>query len=330
MDERVQNMIIVLGLNDAVLELYRKLAELEKNNQQDDEEYNTLCDLIKYSKQRIKKRLLQYPLNDEYMEKFTDTIEFFDNTDLFFFDYVTYLNEYRNRRLLELLIYHTKTKESELQGKLEIDGVEYDFDELDGDEYDSSDTKAFKDLLEANVKYDKAVDDYSYAMCQLEANIFMKYLLETIKQEEDIEVKERLIDVKYNILSTISCLEDSFLSDHSIGNSIDHYHRKLKFLFERNPDFYPEFIGFHSDIVLTEQDKLMERNKKKYNDVEEKVFDILTELTIKTHLSCIPDEDVRSNILVDNSAAIELTKSRLDKKLLKKSFQLNKQFVINN
>ncbi|MBR6072994.1 MAG: hypothetical protein IKP76_01555 [Bacilli bacterium] len=339
MDDRVNDMLKVMDFNDAVLCMYDKLAELEKNNKVNTEEYNDLCDLIRYSKRKVKSLIFKYPINDDYMDKLEDTLTAIDHTDLFFYDYNSYLKKFRHRRLFEFLeetsyLFHTKPKEYELQGKITIDGVTYDLNnglyELDEDEYDSEDVEDYKELIRENTKYDENLDDYSIASIQLESNIFIKYLLEAIEKETNVDIKDRLIDVKYNILSTISCLEDSFLVNHSLDNSISHYHRKLDFIFKRNNSFYPEYIDEHKNQIIFEQDRLMGRNKNKYNSIDEKVFDILIGLTIKTHLSCIPDKDIREELVDDNSAAVELTKSNLDKKILKKSIQLNKQYTINN
>ena len=339
MDERVQDMLSVLSLNDSILYYYGKLAELEKNNQQNSKEYNDICDLIRFGKQRVRKRLYSYPLNDEYMDKFLDTLGEIEKTDVFYFDYVTYLQNYRHRRLfehVEELCYflHTKSKEVELQGELIIDGQVYDLedglDELEEGGYDQTQVQSYLDTIRANQVYDKIMDDYELACNQLESNVFMKYLLEAINNETDVKIKNRLIDVKYNVISTISCLEDSFLSDHELKNSIDHYHSKLDYLFNRHRELYPDYLQYHENGITNYQDKLMERNKEKYKNVDEKVFDIIVGLTIKTHLSCIPDQDLRDELVSNNSVVMELTKSNLDKKVLKKSIQLNKEYTINN
>ena len=339
MDERVEDMLFVLGLNDSILEKYKELAELEKKNQQNSKEYNENCELIRLGKNGVRRRIFKYPINDEYMKNFIDTLGEREKTNLEFFDYNTYFKRYRHRRLFEYLeelslFFHTKPQEEVLHGEIIVDGVSYnlddDLDELEDEGYDMEQLQSFKDMLKANEKYDRAVDDYSYATSQLEVSVFMKYLLEAIEQEQDTRIKNKLIDFKYNMISTISCLEDSFLRDHLIDNSIEHYHRKLDFIFRRNRSFYPEFIDYHIENIIVEQDKFMDRNKKRYNNVDEKVQDIISSIIIKTHLSCIPDRDIRKNVVEENSAAVELTNSKIDKKVLKRSIQLNKQYTINN
>lgn len=338
-DSRVNDMIDVLKLNDAILDMYDKLAELEKDGLENTQEYETLCDLIKYSKKGVRRRLYSYPLDDDYMDKFLSTMDCFDKTDTNYFDYTTYLTTTRHRRLFEFmdelsLLYHFKPKEVEIQGKFVVDGVEYDLmddlEELVDDGYSEEDLEELKSLMNNNQEYSKDVDDYYYAAEELEANIFMKYLLEAIANEKNVRVKDKLIDVKYHILSTISFLEDRFLFDHSITTSIEHLHQKLKYILTSNKSFYAEYLQEHLNIIEYTQNELMERNKVKYNNTNEKVIDILEELSVKTHISCIPDKDIREEIFEDQKAAVELSESKIDKKVLKRAIELNNNYVINN
>ena len=101
-------------------------------------------------------------------------------------------------------------------------------------------------------------------------------------------------------------------------------------------EFYPEYeyksflehITDFANLIDAEQMQVLERGKKSYSDAVDKVHDILLSIMLQTHITCMPNDMIREATIEDTEAAVELSRSRADKKVLKKSLKINKKYIM--
>ena len=338
--KRLDDMESILALNQSIENLYNHLYELEINGKMNSDEYKEYVDMIRFAVSRCDRYMLKWPLSDVDANDFIQLLLEINRYDKYDpINYIDRINSIKVKRFIEhnyelsMLYHETDIEDSENDG-IYIDNVQYDFEtgiakleELDKDEMAEECRFLYEQsLLEEEEEKDR--DDMDYAKHNLDSHTFMLYLLDAINSETNEETKNKLIAIKYKIISIVRNLEDTFLSNHEMDYDIARYQHKLHSTFHQRPTLYTDYLNYLEQVISKERIELVERNKKEYTNEYDKIQDTLLALSLKTHLSCIPNQAIREAQLEDYESAIKATKSKIDKKVLKKSIKLNNNYII--
>ena len=338
--QRLEDMMKVLKLNNSIDHMYKKLCELELKGEMNSEQYNEYIELIRFASNRCEDYMLKYELSDQDIQDYIKLL--IDLNGYNQYDPVNYLGRCDNikiKRFFEhnyelALQYHAAEWDESYDDKIIIENVEYDYEtgmaKLEEEGYDEQleDAKTFYEQSKEEKEQANDRDDLNYAQLQLEIHTFMLYLLDTIRREKNKVIKKKLIETKYRIISLVRSLEKSFLFDPELNIDLEYYHDKLHRVFKKRSELYPEFLKDLERIFEEDRMALIDRNKEEYIDADDQVDDILEELSLRTHLTTIPNESVRQCIIEDNEAAAELADGKIDQKILKRSIKINKKYII--
>ena len=335
-----EDMSNVLQLNEAIDKLYKHLCELELNGEFMSEKYMEYIDIIRFATKRAHHYMKRYPLSDKAMNDFIEVLLELNHYNKW--DPVNYIDKadsIKIKRFIEhnfelSLELHDSNEEEFLPDQIQIEDVTYSFEdgiallEEEG-QYDAiEDLKAMKAMNDAEDKLDFVRDDLYLERISLEVHTFMKYLLDTINAEKDPEIKTELIRMKYQILSNVRSIEDTFLFDPTLSYDLSTYQNRLARVFKKEPQLFLEHITDFANLIDAEQMQVLERGKKSYSDAVDKVHDILLSIMLQTHITCMPNDMIREATIEDTEAAVELSRSRADKKVLKKSLKINKKYIM--
>ena len=334
------DMTKVLQLNEGIDKLYKHLCDLELQGKFMSDEYMECVDMIRFGSKRAQDYMLKYPLSNKDMNDFIEVLLELNHYNKW--DPVNYIDKapsIKIKRFIEhnfelSLAFHDSNEDEFLPDQIQIEDVTYNFEEgiallEEEGQYDAiEDIQAMKAANDEQDKLDYFRDDLYLERISLEIHTFMKYLLDTINTEKDPEIKEALIRMKYQIISNVRSIELSFLYDPTLSYSLTTYQYRLARVFKKTPQLFIEHITDSATLIDAEQMQLLERGKKSYTDIDDKVHDILLGIMLQTHITCMPNEIVREATIEDTEAAVELSRSRADKKVLKKSLKINKKYIM--
>ena len=341
--KKCEDMLSILELNSSIGRLYNKLCELELNGQMNSDEYNEYVEMIRFARRRCDHYYLKYPLCDAEMNDFIELL--MDLNRINPNQTMDFLSETPNIKIKRFIehntelasIYHEDAAETQVifeditdqffDGELELmsDELEdYDDDDLEAEE------DAVNNLLQ---KYSQTIsidlDNYNQLKFRIESHIFISYLIDAINNEKNMDVKKKLIETKYRIISMVRNLEDTFLYNNSFEDiNFDYLNLSLNDMFNKYNEFYGDYVDSYEQLIAQQQNLLLDRNKEKYDTIDEYVQDILLGISLQTYISCIPNDMARDAIIEDQETAIDLSTSKIDKKVLKKSIKLNKKYVL--
>lgn len=339
---RSDDMITILQLNNSIDQLYKLLCNLELEGKKDSQEYKDYVDLIRFASQRCHKYMTRHNLGDKDINEFIQVLNELNHYDKY--DPLNYIQKFDNikiRRFIEhnyelSLIYHESDEDmyySDQDGII-IENVKYDYEtglamlEEEGYQDMADDCRFLMEQAKTEKEENEDRDDMDIAELQLETHTFMLYLLDAINEEQDEEIKKKLIEAKYRIISNIRSLELTFLYDQDLDIDLEAHQRELHNVFKKRKSLYLEYVLYLEQIIDHERMMLIERHKEKYDDLDDQVYDILLSILLKTHVSCIPNETVRNGILEDSDAGVQLAESKIDKKVLSRSMKLNAKYII--
>lgn len=342
--ERLKNITTVLKKYDLIFILYKELIRLEKENKPDKEKkMKGIWDLIRDLGATSDDLLREYPLGDGYNDEFVTLMaemNHIPHQDCWDISVFKETNKYKRiwEHMLELRYEeHQSNNTTDIPNtQLAVEGTIYEAPialKIIEEEYPSELEKA-KKLVEKQekeqYKYLCDLDDYYLTIRSLEAHIFIEYIQEAIKKNyNQTEIRNKLIEFKYGLISNIRTLEHTFRIGWDPAIVIPTLYNKLTDIFDRNPELFEEFIQFESAAIEEEEEKLLERNKKTYFNIDDFLSDVLLNLSIRTHLTCIPSKMVRDAVIEDIGAATELAKSSIDKTILSKSRKIKKEYTID-
>ena len=342
-DKKFKDLVRLLEINDGVDKLYKRLAELEIAGKFNNDEYKELLELIKDMKDHGYDILSRYPLEDQDMNMFVDFIR-----DINKIDADDDLNFYKNtssikvKRFLEhafemVMLNPTYSNEELLQSDLYVtlNGVKYDYMnaldllEEDGEYYQISKLKQEVDHLKEARYYDLLKEDrFLLIRFILESNITYDYLIDFIKNEENVLVKNELIKLKYRIIGIVKNLEDSFLRNPLNPSRSGYYQDKIVEFFEDNPQFFYNCNEYYKDCIQNLLNCVVERNKRKYfNDID-RFNDVMIALKLKVFTSLVAFEDDVYDIGANKVIAEMLAKTKIDKDLIDSSINLKSELSL--
>ena len=328
--KRINRITKILELNHSIEKMYKRLYELEISGKMNTKEYLDIVDLIAWTSNKCTEYMLEDKLNDNYMRNFIELLGKYSNINTEEPDnFYVPMTEIPNRRFIEhnyelILLRHETDPERYEDDNDDLDEYEYDFD----DEFDDGFEDELKVYMDDIIKEEDQLDDFLYAKTSLEIHTFMLYLLDTIYEEKDVTIKNKLIEEKYKLLACNRSIENTFLKDPNMSINLYFYQLGLHNTFKKDKTKYKMYVAGLKRTIDKEIMKLVERNKKEYKNIDEKVRDILACITLKTHVSIMPNEAEREEIHQDNEAGVELANTSIDKKVLKKSLNLNSNYII--
>ena len=341
--KKFEDMLSILELNNSIDKLYKMLCELELNGQMDSKEYQEYVGMIRFARSRCDYYFLKHPLCDtemnDFIELLMDLNRINPNQTM---DFLSYIPNTRIRRFIEhntelATIYHQDTAEEQLifeditdrffAGDLDL--MSFDLEDYDEDDLEAEEAMV-NNLLQSNSReINEAVDDYNQLKFKIESHIFISYLIDAINNEKNMEVKKKLIETKYRIIAMVRNIEDTFLYNTRFENiNYDYLNLSLNDMFRKNNNFYSDYIESYEQLIGQQQDLLLDRNKEKYDNIDDYVQDILLGISLQTYISCLPNDMVRDAIIEDQQTAIDLSTSKIDKKVLRKSLKLNNKYVL--
>ena len=338
--QRSDDMISILQLNSSIDKLYKLLCELELKGEKDSEQYKEYVDIIRFASKRCERYMTKYNLGDSDINDFINLLGELNHYEKY--DPMNYIDPVSNIKIKRFiqhnyelsLLYHETDEDMYYDDKVTIEGVEYDYEtgaivaEQEGYEEQAEDIRFLQKQKEQEIEQERKLDDMNYAELVLETHTFMLYLLDRIEEETNEEIKKKLIEAKYRIISNVRTLELSFLYDSSLDYSLFVYQDDLHRIFKSDPRLYVDYVMKLEQIIDWARMSIIERSKEKYDSIDDQIYNILLSISLKTYTSIIPNETVRNGIKEDSDAGVELAKGKIDKKVLKKSTILNKKYII--
>ena len=273
----------IMALSRASENLYELLAEFEVNCLDDHEDYyKTIKQLEAFRKET--EDILATLSNTEIINfQNTVAVDYGFDQDLDLIDEVAMKKtEILAERRLSMLLYYYGTKNHV-----------YDYQVEEGDIL----TELEKNALNAELEKYNYCFDTEYIRESLLAYTLLDYLKIAIEQEKDEYVRLSLIRSKYNFISLLSCVEESFLK-----NPKDFSERQKYTELFLDRDFYEEDVQEHDDyissIILNEVGDLEKLPEEYYNEKDNCISAYLKSIYIQAVYSLNISENIEN--IIDN------------------------------
>ncbi len=349
---RENDMNKILELNKSICDMYDKLADLETQGKTETDDYNMFIDLIKFASMKNEETMMKYPLSDEDMEDFLEELRWGTKGHVvydgdIFYKFYDLEDDMTGRRFLEhnyeLAMIHHDTEDIRdafndwIKDEIEEENIAYadfieDDEEDDEDWMDEDDDDEDEELDEIDEQEQRKMylgEEVYQGRLEIEAHTFMKYLCDAIRGEQDQEIKEYLIRTKYKIIAHVRALENTFLYNPSFDVSLDRYKDRLINVFREDPNSFSIYNQGKEEIIDEALDLIILREKKEYKNKKDKAEDILKSIVLRTRITTTPNELIRDSIIEDKKRSIRQARSRIDKKVLKRAYNINKKYIVD-
>ena len=328
---RQEDMKYVLKTTEKIFNRYSLLANLEQTGLSDINLYNSIRETIKAEKEIIGQIITKYPTNDDYMQELFEKAYSHEDDSVATFNFSKYFKINPADRIFEYIdeldyINHTFSKNFEDEDEDILEEIYY------------YKTQKVKGILKDHVKVeaktlshptDTERDDLDYVAQKVTTFVFINYLEDAIKRSGDTETKKALIQFKYNVISNISFLEDAFLIGLDMREALDRSYEELFQVLSRYDIYYPIVVYHHVEEAQQLQNVIKYRQKIDFESKVDWAKDIVLGLMIKTHLSCIPNDQIRNMVINDELQEAEETGTYIDSTLLEKATLISKSYTRN-
>lgn len=320
-------------LSNQISIVYHKLAELEIKNQLRSTMYSDLVKLLRSLTIKFQRCLHTTKYwNRELVDVINLSNAICDYNPEDPFDFMEEILT-DDKLAIKRVVKHIYSLEGEYQHKIS----EYLPIEEEEEEKEESDNpirvflrerKTIQEEKKENTdEYMDALIELDYLKSSLELEMFMAYLLEEIKKTKNKEIRNELIRIKYRMILLFDNLEMTFLSNPKKVVNMKHYQSLLEKLFAKEPRTIVNYILTIRYIAHELQAYLID--KEESTDRKSKIQDILHVIKLKSLTSLAYSRDIQKEIFENAEIAEQLASNRNNKKLLKKSSEINHRLNIS-
>ena len=330
-EKRREDYERIIELNNSAYNLYQKLCSLEIDGKFLNGEYKEYILLIKKINDMTKKIYLKYSLNDNFINAYIDNIIY--DKKIIFNEYIKNINDRNNfsyKRFIEdigeLNLEHNITNGINLDN-IDISANDEIQELLDGNNFLAN---ILESLISNNNEIQQKINTnliLEYNRLNLYVNTLMNYVLDEINNLANIELKNRLIKFKYNMLCLYRTLENNFLINQRKFTQANLFQ-------EAFVPFYPKEIKYFAAYDISSCEYMenvlsifIDKGNEYYN-YEEVFNDLLTILQFKTLLSLISSNANLNTIKQGMLKSITMCKSELGRKLIAFSYNLNEKLLL--
>lgn len=326
----------IFELSKLIHSMYMKLAKLEIDGKKNSQEYKEAIPILRRLSKRFDNILFDRKLWNRELVNVADLITTLcEFEDSYLFNYVDEIIDDEKLHIKRILqrIY-------EIESELQVSISEPKFEEYIETDEDNEDYAYINiaDQSDSNEKNNVICDEYlmdlyeelDYNKTTLDIHTFMDYLLDEIEITKNKDVKNELIYNKYKMISLFRNLELSFLRNQDKFTSVEYYHRKLDSIFKKEPKLYSDYVLSFRYVAHQNMTNFIDRDKTHYDGIEDRVYDILSALKLKTLASIVYNDDVRDEILQDAIVAEELATTEINKKVLRKVSNISEKHILKN
>ena len=338
MNKELEDLLRVLSINDGVDKMYKRLADLEINNDTNEDDYNYLISIIRDCRRKADKLMSKYPLEDEYMENYITTIQGLNRIDDdHLYDFYDNPDNIKIKRFLEHyfeLVFENPTyRDEELIPEgfaVSINGVDYSLNDaiatlsnLDDEEVLNKVNNGVQEIMNSERERLLEEDHFLLIRSRLEASVTYDYLIELIDKEDNKFIKDELIKFKYKLIGIIRCLEDSYLKNRFNVSMTSYYQQLMEEYYLTDPELFVKINDYYTNIVDELLALIVARKKKNYDNDIDKFYDILLSLKLKVYSSLISIRKIQKKVNSSKKEAHNKAKTKLDKKLINSTIKLN-------
>lgn len=346
--ERLKDYETVIETNKQIIKLYSILADLEKNNELNSESYNRTISLIKRLRDKNEELILKHSLYGEGLSTYIDRLRIDDDNETlvdkeinidetavdrfvhFINDYSLVTKEYdRNLLYKDFEVIFIGEEHYNREQAIKIWNEEYNMS-LELAEF-RADEIINQTLSKSEIGFD--VDDEMFdidcakaAMYRQEnyiINTLLFYLTKNIEAVENKEVKDMLINFKYQMISVSKFAEDAFLNNPLDYIDIDTYKNEMNRMIKEESITHRFLDNWDQHYTKLFDESLcnlqMVDANKKYNIVDE-VYDIILATLMQTYESAMIE---KKNVYHVHGLRNKMNKS-LTKKYTKNTINLSK------
>ena len=344
--ERIKDYDTVIETNKQIIKLYSILADLEKNNELNSESYNTTINLIKRLRDKNEELILKHSLYGEGLSKYIDRLRIDDDNETlidkeinidetavdrfvhFINDYSLITKEYdRNLLYKDFEVIFIDDEHYNREQAIKIWNEKYNFSlelaEIQADkiidqtlpecELDFEDEKFDIDCAKA-AKYRQE----NYII-----NTLLFYLTKNIETVENKEVKDMLINFKYQMIAVSKFAEDAFLNNPLDYIDVETYKTEMDRMIKEESithKYLGDWDHYYAKLFDESLCNLqMVDSNKKYNIIDE-VYDIILATLMQTYESAIIE---KKNVYHVHGLRNKMNRS-LTKKYTKNTINLSK------
>ena len=318
-------------LSNQISIVYRKLAELEMKHQLHSTMYSDLVELLRSLTIKFQRCLHTTKYwNREMIDVLSLSNAICDYNPEDPFDFMEEILT-DDRLAIKRVVQHIYSLEGEYRHNIS-DYLPIEEEEEEEENYNPirvflRERKIIKEEPEENIEeYMDALIELDYLKSSLELEMFMAYLLEEIEKTKNKEVRNELIRIKYRMILLFDNLEMTFLSNPKKVVNIKHYQDLLEKLFAKEPRTTVNYMLTIRYITHELQAYLID--KEVSTDWKSKIQDILYVIKLKSLTSLVYNKDIQEEIFENAEIAGQLASNHNNKKLLKKSSEINHQLNI--
>ena len=341
-NDKLEAILKVIKRNDIIDKLYKRLTELEINGLKDSDDYRLIIDFIRDIDSE----------NDNFFKKASyyddETNEIIDNIigmNKFSDNYIEYIGECKNTKLKRFLCQYEQCalirddfpNEMLMQENsfININGMQLPAEEaIDVVEcMDENSANFIREFLnEVKEKTYEIYSTYNYLLyCRnaLQHHTAADYLEESIKNERNKKIKNKLIEYKYMMISIYKYLEAPFLKNPNNYSRTAFYQDILKDYYEDNIEFFVDWDQYYQEQVNDVLANIMDKTNTKYTNLKERYHDKLLSIYLKVFSSISSSE--KTFIHIDNGKriALEMAKNKLSQNVIKNSLDLDQDLLLS-
>ena len=343
---RLNDYLKVIELNKAVEKMYKRLAALDYQGLKNNDEYNTLVDLIKDTATNSNKIFKKYPLHDNDILNFINLITEINKYSTL--PLITLLNDQASIKIKRFLEHHFIY---ELENKnltqdevipeynnilVNFNGVKYSLNNLmslfDECGYTTLANKLEKDKKNLYLKkYREIIQNKEITINKINLQNFtlLDYFDNEINKTTDKRIKKRLIKSKYILFSMFKSLEDSFLEDQTNYSKTKYYQNEYKKLFNKNNNLNKYYNDYYIEQINSLILYTLERNKDKYNNLDDRYKDIILSIYLKTLISLLNNKKDIDAIYKDQDYIISENHNNFNAQFLNTTRNLNEELILS-